>query len=535
MKHSTLTYISALILVFTMTHCAKRGRPTGGEKDTQAPIMLSATPSNQTTHFKTNKIKIIFDEYIKVKDINTQLIISPPLKHKPIIYPQGSASKYITIKILDTLLPHTTYTFNFGNSIVDNNQENPYKQFMYVFSTGDYLDSLSVKGTVKDAFKQKTDENITIMLYDKEGYYDSIVYKEKPKYLTNTLDSIGFEIAHIKKGAYKLIALKDNNNNFLYEPKADKIGFVEGFITVLTDSIPTQKLKLFKEELPFKLLKPIAINKGKIIFPFEGKPNNLSVKLVNEIPNKFNSFQALEKGKDTLNYWFSEIKKDSLVFEITSGKQKKKVSVKLRSKIKDSLIINKISKNTLHYIKDTFSLSSSLPIEKIDTSKIMITDKDTLAVNFHSEMSLDKQTIKLVFKRKQNQTYTVAMLPAAITSFFMQVNDSLNYRIKTKSVESYGNLALKLENVKSYPFIIELLTIKGELVESKYITAKKEVVFSLLEPKTYKVRLMYDTDKNKKWSTGSFLNNTQPEDIIYYPNEIDIRANWDHNEVFNLK
>jgi hypothetical protein len=173
LKHIAFLLASLLLL----TNCAKRGTITGGKKDTIAPKIIYSSPDNFSTNFKGNEIKINFDELIKVKDVNKQLIISPPMKKQPIIVPQGSASKYISIKILDTLAPNTTYSFNFGQSITDNNEGNPYSQFKYVLSTGSYIDSLTVVGKVKDAYEQKPDSFISVMLYDAKTFTDSTVYK----------------------------------------------------------------------------------------------------------------------------------------------------------------------------------------------------------------------------------------------------------------------------------------------------------------------------------------------------------------------
>ena len=153
-----LKYITVLFIVASFfTSCAKRGTITGGPKDTIAPKIVGSFPENFSTNFKGNEIKINFNELIKVKDITKQLIISPPMKKQPVIVPQGSASKFISIKILDTLQENTTYSFNFGQSISDNNENNPYSQFKYVFSTGSYIDSLTVVGKIKDAYNQKPD------------------------------------------------------------------------------------------------------------------------------------------------------------------------------------------------------------------------------------------------------------------------------------------------------------------------------------------------------------------------------------------
>ena len=127
-----------------MFHCAKKGRPSGGPKDEDAPLFVVANPAHESTNFDKDEIRIYFNEFIKLRDLNKQLIVSPPLnpKNPSLITPQGSPSEYITIKILDTLKKNTTYIFDFGNSVEDNNESNQLERFKYVFSTGNYIDSL---------------------------------------------------------------------------------------------------------------------------------------------------------------------------------------------------------------------------------------------------------------------------------------------------------------------------------------------------------------------------------------------------------
>ena len=202
MYHNLQRVLVVLFIIASIASCANRGTPTGGEKDTEPPVILKSEPENFSTNFKGDEIKIYFDEYVKIKDLRKQLIISPPMDTDPTIIPMGGASKYISIKIKDTLEPNTTYAFNFGESIVDNNEENPYPYYRYVFSTGDSIDSLSVKGYLEDALLEQPDEFITVMLYEVDSTYsDSIVFKDKPRYVTNTLDSLTtFSIDNIKAG-----------------------------------------------------------------------------------------------------------------------------------------------------------------------------------------------------------------------------------------------------------------------------------------------------------------------------------------------
>ena len=164
---SYLTRILGIVFIaLIIVSCANRGSPSGGEKDTEPPVITSESPKNFSTNFKGDEIIITFNEYVKIKDLRKQLIISPPMDTDPIVYPMGGASKYISIKIKDTLQPNTTYAFNFGESIVDNNEENPYPYYRYVFSTGDTIDSLSVKGYVEDALLKKPETFISVMLYE---------------------------------------------------------------------------------------------------------------------------------------------------------------------------------------------------------------------------------------------------------------------------------------------------------------------------------------------------------------------------------
>ena len=241
-----MVYLKKLLglLFFTfmaraLWQCAKRGSPSGGPKDITPPKLVRAEPENFTTNFKAKKIRLYFDELIKLQDVQNQLVVSPPFKNAAEISPQGTPSKYVEVIIKDTLRENTTYTINFGQSIQDNNEGNPNSFLSYVFSTGDYLDSLTLSGAVKDAINRKADEFISVMLYEMDSTYnDSTIYKEPPLYITNTGDSLPFfELKNLKAGKYALFGLKDVNKNNMFDQAQDKIGFIEDTITIPTDSI----------------------------------------------------------------------------------------------------------------------------------------------------------------------------------------------------------------------------------------------------------------------------------------------------------
>ena len=524
-----------VILVFLMTvliDCARRGRPEGGPKDEDAPILVNAKPLQFTTNFNSKEIKIYFDEYIKLKDLQKQLIISPPLKYQPIIKPLGTPSKYISIKILDTLKENTTYTINFGQSVVDNTEANVLNNFKYVFSTGDIIDSLKVSGVIKDSFEKEADENVTIMLYEvNDAFTDSTIYKEKPLYVASTLDTIAWEITNIKSGKYMLLALSDKSKNYQFNPKEDKIGFLREYVDIPTDS--SYIIKLFREILPFKLARPAEASKGHIFFGYEGVSDSLKIEALNET-EKFVSFTNFEKDKDSLNYWYINNSKDSIEFKVLNNNLIDTIIVKPRSKIIDSLELSSSVRGTLH-LRDEFKLLSNIPIQSIDDSKINFTDKDSTQIVYNFSISKSKMEMVMSFPKAFNKRYSIDFLPNAITDFFGNVNDSLTFTMNTKKPADYGNLFLTLQNIKRYPVIVQLIKEKGELVEEVYADKEQNFNFLNLVPSKYLVRVIYDDNKNKKWDTGNFLLKMQPEEVIYLETILDVRANWEMTETFILK
>ncbi|REE83410.1 Ig-like domain-containing protein [Lutibacter oceani] len=532
MRLSLFKLLSILLLMSFFFNCARRGTPTGGPKDSIPPILIKAIPVNETVNFKENRIKIYFDEYIKLKDVKTQLIISPPQKNEPIITPVGTASKFISIKILDTLDANTTYLYNFGNSIVDNNEENKLGNFKYVFSTGTYIDSLIVSGEVTDPTVKETSKNLDVMLYEYDSAFtDSVIFKQKPRYISNTLDSSLFEITNIRSGKYLLIALKDANNNKIYDPEVDKIGFVKDTLKLPTDSV--YNISIFKEIPKLKVLKPKEVTKGHLIFGFKGKAEDLIINLLSETPENFKSEINYEVDKDTINYWYTPFEADSLNFSVSKGDYTEEFTANLRSSKIDTLKINNTGK-TLN-LRDTFAILSNTPIIKVDTSLITITDQDTLNVSFKTILSKSKNKLYLNFDKKPAFNYTIEALPNAITDIYEMGNDSILLKTQTKTIEDYGIINVDIVSSKKTAFIVELLDSKNAIIRTAKIDKPEIIKFELLEPGNYFVRVTIDENNNGIWDTGNFLEKRQPETIIFFDKNLELRANWDINETFIVK
>jgi hypothetical protein len=514
-----------------MVSCAKRGSITGGLKDTLAPVLKSSYPKNFSTDFKGTEIKLTFDEFVKLKDIKKQLIISPPMKNEPLILPT-TASKTITVKINDTLQPNTTYSFNFGQSIEDNNEGNPYNQFKYVFSTGSIIDSLSISGTVKDAYTKDVESFVSVMLYEvNDKYTDSVVYKEYPRYITNTLDSLKtFKLENLKAGNYLIVAMKDYGSNNKFNPNKDKIGFNKQFITVPTDSL--FELKLFKEVPPFKAQKPYQASGNKIVLPYEGKAKGIKLALKNnttDLPTIITQFPK----KDSIQIWFKPLKTDSLSLAVSKGNYSKNFSFKVKEQKKDSLNIGTLQ-NSDSGFRDKFTLESATPLTKIDNSKIKLITKDSTAVVFTTKYDEFTQRLQFDFKKDFEENYTIQLMPGALIDYLDQSNKALTFKLSTKSQADFGNLKVNLQNVKRFPVLVQLTNKTGEVLATEYSESKTIVEFNLIDPALFSLRAIYDDNKNKEWDTGNYLEKRQAEEVIYFSKEIDVRANWDVEQVFDL-
>ncbi|MEM6686093.1 MAG: Ig-like domain-containing protein [Bacteroidota bacterium] len=532
-------YFSLVVLVLTsLVNCAKRGIPTGGEPDKTPPKLVKAQPEEFSTNFDKKRIRIYFDEYIKVKDIQKQLIISPPLKDGGyIIYPQGSASKYIDIQITDELQPNTTYSFNFGQSIVDNNEDNPYDYFKYVFSTGSYIDSLEVTGTIKDALKREPEQFVSVMLYEIDSVYnDSTVYQKTPTYITNTLDSLTeFKLSNLRAGTYKMIALKDVGSNYLFNPITDKIGYVEQEVTIPTDSFYT--ITMFKEIPAFRATRPAQISKSMIAFGYEGTVDSMDIVIKSEVPENYRFKTTRDPEKDTLRYWFENLKPatDSLIFTVSKGDYSDDFTVKLKEMERDSMKLT-VNYNGIIPPNGNFKVTSNTPITTVDDSTISIQNKDSIAVDFTTQLNEKDNSLDVFFEKKENQRYSIRMLPKTITDFYGEVNDTLNYSLATKENKDYGNIQLTYPG-SEFPIIIQVVNEKLELIAEEYVTEPKASYnFPYIDPQFVYFRVIFDTNKNGKWDTGNYLKNKQAEIIKYFPEKVEVRANWDVNEVLtNLK
>lgn len=233
--------------------CGQIGMPTGGPKDSIPPRLVNASPALNSVNVKDNKIMFTFNEYIDLKEAQTNVLISPLPKKQPSI---DFKLKTVTVKLKDTLLPNTTYSINFGSAIVDNNEGNPYKDFTYVFSTGNQIDSFKLTGKVILAETGKYDSTLLAILYRKTD--DSAVQKIRPDYIARLSGDGSFTFVNLPAGSFNVYALKDGDGGKFYNSKKEMFAFADAPVSIAANNEPVilYASALEKESTNTKTLKP---------------------------------------------------------------------------------------------------------------------------------------------------------------------------------------------------------------------------------------------------------------------------------------
>ncbi|MBC8300128.1 MAG: Ig-like domain-containing protein [Pelagibacterales bacterium] len=529
--------IYTVLSIVVISGCAKRGSPTGGPVDSIPPVLINASPKINSTNFDSKEIRLTFDEFVKLDKVEEQLIISPPIdKSSYKVKPLSGVTKKVFLEFIDSLETETTYSINFGNSIKDNNEGNPLTFFSYTFSTGETIDSLYVRGNISDAFDIDTDNYISIHLYRIDSVFnDSIIFNNRPTYISNSLDSTSYQFKNIKEGKYLIVAIKDIDNNYFFDPFYDKIGFIDSLITLPQDSIIN--FKLFKEETSLIWDKPHFINSEKIGFGYYGKLDLKNIKIESSIPDSVQYTYTKERESDTLIFWLSKNSFDSLNFNLIEKDTTKLVTVKFdraKDTLIDSLSINPKTSNVIH-LKETFKLSSNIPLKKIEDSLITIRDIDSLIIPFTTSINDNLDQIEIEFEVSPSDNYKVFILPEAIKDIRGVSNDTLQYNVVSQTLEDYGNVYLDVIRNSEFKFILHMIDSNGDIVrEFKNVNLDTTYNFDYVRPGKYTFRLIEDVNNNDKWDTGNYLKKVKPESVYYFSKELEVRANWDLNETFNL-
>ncbi len=547
------------ILLLFVCSCAQMGSPTGGAYDRTAPKVVRYQPDSASIHFNARSIEITFDEFIQLQDVNNQLLISPPLEFTPELTAKKKTLR-IELNKKEVLKSNTTYSISLGNAVKDIRESNSFENFKYVFSTGDFIDSLTFSGNVMNAFDHKSEKNILVMLYS--DLSDSAAYKTLPDYFAKTNDVGAFRITNIRTGKYRAVALKDENANYKYT-EGEQFGYLDTLIEA--GKTQDETIYLYKEA-PKKIFlkKYYQAHYGKFQLIFNEGSDSLHItKLNKEELKDVKELLEFSKTKDTLTYWLDHINKDSLILQVNNGHT---ILDTLRFKLikKEAALKSKSDRQVFKFTLfhsfhgSFFDLNKELdiafthPIEKINDSTNVLLNEDSLAYKKHpliySESSNQSNVVKVRTPKKidakgstrnmllkENTTYYLTILPATFTDFFGLNNDTIKLRFRTKEEKFYGSVKLNLSiESPSGSYIVQLLNEKEDIIRERIFSRSEAIFFDFLYPANYKLKVIFDKNGNGKWDSGNYLKKQQPEKVIYNIEPINIRSNWDLEFEWNI-
>lgn len=567
----TIIIFAAIMLV----RCANIVTPNGGPKDEKPPVVTESSPSNNSTNFKGRTVHITFDEFITLDNPANNILISPPMKKKPIFRTNG---KTLIIRFEEPLKPETTYSIYFGKAIKDLHEGNIFKNYAFVFSTGDKIDTLSLKGKVISASTLSPVDGFYVGLYTDDNdtlQLDSLPYYVKPNYITTTNKDGQFSFSGLADKEFLIFALKDNNFNQIFDQPNEEIAFYPDLVrpyyidnqvvndTLANDSISdtiTQKeivpnivkadypnYELFsfvQEDSVQKIFKKELVENGLLRFVFRYPATNINIRTLEELPDTFNIIPVHSTRHDTILWYFTP-NKDSLWICIDNGlnicdtthyslkprtsltKRKKKQA---EDKLKPLSVKNNIKNNKLKP-EQQLILTFDEPIVRIDNtdSIIFIENQDTLYNCLQFE-KCDEYGLKYMINNKftiENKYQII--IPDSVFYGIRGVTNTmtrLNFSMAEES--QFGNIYITVEVPENVPqLIVELTTDKDKLIDKQIITKTQELAFEYLDPGLYKLKATVDLDANGVWSPGNFNKWLQPEKIVFYKGTLDVRANWD--------
>lgn len=524
------------IISLGWTSCGNEVALTGGPKDEVPPqLVLAESSPNFVTNFEKSDIRLIFDEYINLKDAANQILISPPLQYPPKI---ASRLKKLAVAFDDKeqLKEDVTYIINFGKSITDFTESNELLNFTYVFSTGDYIDSLSMSGTVTDAETSEPVKEAFVLLY--VDHQDSVVYKEKPFYFATTGDDGTYRINNLRPDTFKVIALVDVDLDYLFDSQTESIGFIDSLI-VLQDSLTSGvDLEIFKEAGTSSYRSYEVEAQGKAKLEFLGRVKGDEIRVLDSVDHVI----TFDEGSSISYLWYLPRDRRSMRYEVIRNDRLDTVSLRVNTRTVDTLDalqLRKLSASSEVGLHPALPLAISFdrPISSVDTSLISIVDTAaSLSVKPNISMSETSSFDVMVDPPWEGGSeFLLRLLPGAITDFFGKSHDTITRTFFIAETVDFGTIEVRLVNTGPINYAVTLM--KGDK-RLKTLTwepssSQEELIFEKLEPGVYQLEIVFDEIPNGLWDPGNYLERRQSENkyTITLP---DLRANWVHEETVDI-
>ena len=535
LKFSLLfVFLSTGIGLVFLQSCAQMASPPGGKKDTLAPVVINSIPLNKSKNYKGKKIELNFNEYIAVKNLAQELLITPSIgNYETRIRPMG-----LTLVLDSTLKDSTTYTFNFRNAIEDIAEQNKGKNIKLVFSTTNTIDSLKIEGQVKHLLTNKKADNITIGLYP---YTDTLsIDKAKPYYFVRTDTSGVYALENLAAGKYYMAAFEDGNNNLLYNSAKESVDFItESFIDLRKNETRDFKIALQNQDV-LKLSKTTTTAKTVL---YEFNRGIAAAEL------RFSSTEKpiyqIENNRNLRIYAGNLNKADTLKIEAAlEDSIGRKYDLNLKAKFRE--LVKKEKSDTAPLGFDIFPKTGTLivatdsvliifpkPVSQWDSKKVHILTENEDDLTFPDEaFSWNKFQNILTIKSKFLPLVNKFSLSLAKTAFVGPEADStqeFKQLITRLDPEETGSIEGGFKIPGNY--IYQLL--KTDNFEKAYEQKKTgPCSFQNIQPGTYILRAIVDTNKNGRWDIGNFKTKTKSEPIYYFDTKIKLKANFQLSDLW---
>lgn len=587
----SLYYIFIIIAAAVMYSCANIGNPSGGPIDKTPPIFMRSNPTPNAVNVKDRKIEIFFDEIVTLKDPSTKIIVSPAQTEMPRMSALG---RKVTVELVDSLLPNTTYTIDFSNSIQDNNEGNAIDNFAFAFSTGSVIDSMRVSGYVLDSRTLKPMQSVVVGL--QSNLADSAFHKEKLQRVALTNDRGQFTIRNVSSGSYHIFALKDLDRDYKFGNPTEDIAFLDSIIvpsigsreaadtvyndlneidTIMRATRPAYfpndiLLSMFNEDRKSQYLaNNLRVDSTRISLTFAAASDTLpSLSIVgrNDVPDQWYTLERSQTN-DTLTYWIRPphlVSADTLMVATTYLRtdtasnlswgtdtlkftfQRQKAKKKKKNEETDSL--EQIRFMELHPLANgtqevyaPLLLQTGTPIERYSREAFHLQRKLQNDTTFYPaeiksialrDSTLSRRDLMLKVDWEPGAAYTLAVDSLAMTDIYGLQTKPLKVDFNVRKMEEYGNIVFNIPAVRDSA-IVELLDGTEKIVLRAPVKSHRAELLNLL-PGKYYARLFIDRNGNGKYDTGNYDMHLQPEETVYYPGAINLKKNWDVEQTWDI-
>ena len=587
----SLYYIFIIIAAAVMYSCANIGNPSGGPIDKTPPIFMRSNPTPNAVNVKDRKIEIFFDEIVTLKDPSTKIIVSPAQTEMPRMSALG---RKVTVELVDSLLPNTTYTIDFSNSIQDNNEGNAIDNFAFAFSTGSVIDSMRVSGYVLDSRTLEPMQSVVVGL--QSNLADSAFHKEKLQRVALTNDRGQFTIRNVSPGSYHIFALKDLDRDYKFGNPTEDIAFLDSIIvpsigsreaadtvyndlneidTIMRATRPAYfpndiLLSMFNEDRKSQYLaNNLRVDSTRISLTFAAASDTLpSLSIVgrNDVPDQWYTLERSQTN-DTLTYWIRPphlVSADTLMVATTYLRtdtasnlswgtdtlkftfQRQKAKKKKKNEETDSL--EQIRFMELHPLANgtqevyaPLLLQTGTPIERYSREAFHLQRKLQNDTTFYPaeiksialrDSTLSRRDLMLKVDWEPGAAYTLAVDSLAMTDIYGLQTKPLKVDFNVRKMEEYGNIVFNIPEVRDSA-IVELLDGTEKIVLRAPVKSHRAELLNLL-PGKYYARLFIDRNGNGKYDTGNYDMHLQPEETVYYPGAINLKKNWDVEQTWDI-